>query len=147
MDNVGLRYALKKWACGDVNDKASLIITGEVGLSTAILNDGFNIASTATYHNWDFRDPNLQHCGLVTEKPGKEQNPTACYHKGCRSLDPCELIFVKYGGDLHKAQLISTYTQERIELEDSKWIDDTTYSQSSCDNTYGFIRTDFQKHS
>jgi len=121
-------------------DKHVIIKTSEIGLSEAILSNQFNIASTSMYHNWDFRNPKLMHCGRLQDNDLR-MNPTACYGEGCKAYDPCELVFVKYGGDILKYGLLASYTMNRIHEEDKKWKDsDITYS--NCDNSLGWMKTE-----
>jgi len=134
LDHIGIKYALKSWKCFDNNDKLSIILSGEIGLSQALLEDGYNIASTTMYHGWDFRNKKLRHCGMAGTKIGPVQNPTACFSAGCRALDPCELVFVKYGGDVQMLNLLSNYTIDRVRQEDY------SFPSRSCDNSYGWMK-------
>ncbi|KAL3148312.1 hypothetical protein ABBQ38_013776 [Trebouxia sp. C0009 RCD-2024] len=99
MDRVGLRYLLDLWG-GCWRDHQADIQNAEVGLSRALLADGYNIASLQhEYAGLDFRrQPDRLHC--KGRLPGS--NPTFC----CDVPDPLQLHWVKYGGLVYRLGLI-----------------------------------------
>ncbi|DBB04554.1 TPA: hypothetical protein ACH3X1_012635 [Trebouxia sp. C0004] len=99
MDRVGVRYLLDIWG-GCWSDHQTDIENGEVGLSQAILADGYNVASMQyEYQGLDFRQqPDRLQCkGRLAGA-----NPTFC----CDTPDPLELHWVKYGGAVYRMGLI-----------------------------------------
>jgi hypothetical protein len=53
-----------------------------------------------------------------------KMNPTICWGKdlytpGCQGLEPCEVMFVKTGGDALRHKVLSTMTMNRVAIEDS----------------------------
>ncbi|DBA72717.1 TPA: hypothetical protein ACH3X2_010115 [Trebouxia sp. C0005] len=99
MDRVGVRYLLDIWG-GCWSDHQTDIENGEVGLSQAILADGYNIASMQhEYQGLDFRQqPDRLQCkGRLGGA-----NPTFC----CDTPDPFQLHWVKYGGAVYRMGLI-----------------------------------------
>ncbi|KAL0054031.1 hypothetical protein WJX82_002656 [Trebouxia sp. C0006] len=99
MDRVGVQYLLDIWG-GCWSDHQTDIENGEVGLSQAILADGYNIASMQhEYLGLDFRQqPDRLQCkGRLAGA-----NPTFC----CDTPDPFQLHWVKYGGAVYRLGLI-----------------------------------------
>ena len=69
------------------------------------------------YSNYNGFFPSDDNGGLLS-------NPTACRivdgkrSSGCEGVEPCEVIFVKYGGEITKEELMPTITIERMNKED-----------------------------
>jgi hypothetical protein len=119
------KFAMSYWdrfssltAAGNVTDKAFLIDNMEVGLSTALIDAGFHIASLDTrMQNLYSRRSNI---------PGDlYDNPTACRRSdtrnssGCEGVNPCEVIFVKYGGEILREGLVPSATIGQFSMEDT----------------------------
>lgn len=98
-DRVGIRYLLDTWG-GCYTDHQTDIERGEVGLSQALLADGYNLASLQHEYagiDWRRQPDRLQCKGRL---PGA--NPTFC----CDVPDPLQLHWVKYGGNVYRLGLI-----------------------------------------
>ena len=62
MDAIGMKFALDAWNCKS-KKKEEIIKSSELGLSQRLIKNNYNIASTAMYHDWDFRNPKTHSCG------------------------------------------------------------------------------------
>ena len=128
----------------NTKERESLIYNVEVGLSKHILESGFNIASLDSRHEFvDFRkllaanEVRMQMKKLnLYDADMKDElipnpNPTLCIKNywvqslnktigtlGCDGLEPCEVVFVKYGGAIIQKHLVSSKTKGRIDDED-----------------------------
>lgn len=135
-DRIGANIVLPIWSPSETQDKLEIIRVSEVGISTAILNKGFNIASMESRHRGrDFRAPDLV-CDPEYNELGNSQltNPTRCdmtlsftgkkelHTPGCRGIEPCEAVFVKYGGEVYAKNLIAIKTKMRVHTEDTNRI-------------------------
>jgi len=104
----------------DSEDRMNWITKLEVGLSEHILKSGLNIASLdARYDSIDFRKFNHSSKGPHI----KTINPTRCEASspnsiGCQGLEPCEVMFVKYGGEIMQSNAVAFSTKQRIKEED-----------------------------
>ena len=104
----------------DSEDRMKLILKLEVGLSDHILKQNWNIASIdSRYDSIDFRKHINQNSNY-----SKYINPTRCEVNsinsiGCEGLEPCEVLFVKYGGEIIQNNAISPITKKRLNSEDN----------------------------
>lgn len=138
-DRTGAKIVLPYWTPrNSTKSKLQLIRDAEVGASSALIYHGYNIASLESRHiNRDFRaqdlvcDPeytslgntmlvNPTRCDSTVSASGKKELATP----GCEGLEPCEVVFVKYGGEVYVKDLVATQTKMRIVDEDSKWFND-----------------------
>ena len=129
LDAVSVSFAFKIWSCERFNisanhrmnstEKLHLINSTEVELSRVLLRNGYNIASITMYQNVDFRDDSTSKCTF-------SGNPTACFPPSCLSLDPCDLVAVKYGGGVWG--WLSPHLKGRITALDGMW----SSSQDMC---------------
>ena len=93
----------------------------EVSLSQHIINSGLNIASFDTrYEKINFKQ-NGMHNSINNNE--NNLNPTRCdIHSknsiGCDGLEPCEVLFVKYGGEIIQNNAVPIITKERLNEED-----------------------------
>ena len=119
LDNIGMSLVFKRWQnVTALENKFHLIRDMEIGASDAILSAGYNIASF---------EKRYEDANFVTEMRfypnGISENPTVCRRLGdigCRGLDPCEVLFVKYGGEALRDNYIPQITVSRINEEDTK---------------------------
>lgn len=125
LDHRAAEFAVSYWglfssltSAGNVADKALLIDNMEVGLSSALVKAGFYIASL------DTRMQNIYSKGSKTAGDMFD-NPTACRitdskkSSGCEGVDPCEVIFVKYGGEISREGLVPQATIDKFSLQDT----------------------------
>ena len=97
------------------HDRIKLIIDVEVGLSEHIMKKGYSISSLdSRYSLVDFRN---------VSSSLDNRNPTACRpweqdSVGCQGVEPCEVMFVKYGGEVYYRKWVATSTKHRVTLED-----------------------------
>jgi hypothetical protein len=134
VDAVGAKILIDLWqtVSSDTNSasKRRQIAMFEVGASRAILSKGYNIASLdSRYAGRDFRNRGVK---CDPEFSGRlhpmHLNPTVCRtHKhliippsGCRGIEPCEVVFVKYGGEALNYSLIPATTTNRLDIEDNR---------------------------
>lgn len=81
-------------------DKLALITGMEVHGSTVLLQHGYEIAALDSRYN------NESFCASMKQKYkyGENLNPTTCLKTGqsmgCEPVNPCEVVFVKYGGEV-----------------------------------------------
>ena len=134
MNSESARVAMELWDCTPGRTKLDIIKSSEVGLSEKLIAGGHNIASVALYHDLDFRLSENKFCGLETDI-GKYFNPFVCYNEtevnrvinstrftyNCLHLDPCDTIFIKFGGEGFKDRLLSQETELRIHQLDKRW--------------------------
>eukprot|EP01035_Chromulina_nebulosa_P017160 gene17160-22675_t len=107
----------------DSVSKLQIIASSEVGFSKELLKLGYNIASLDPRHDdQDFRhdavcDPEFAHLASTLYT-----NPVSCRNDGlaafletpgCRGVDPCEVLFVKNGGEVLRKDLVSKETINR----------------------------------
>ena len=126
--------AMELWDCGFNRSKLEIIRASEVGLSQKLIADGGNIASVALFHGLDFRLQENRYCGLGKDI-GRYFNPFLCHNATevdsvvnipqfsykCLHLDPCNTVFIKYGGEAFKDKLLSEQTLGRIRQLDQRW--------------------------
>ena len=102
------------------NAKSRSISMGEIGGSQLLLSRGLGIAALDSRSD-EFLCPNNTSLSHLL-------NPTACYlfnksvSVGCMGLEPCEVLFVKYGGDVLLQGLIARITRSRVTEEDTRWL-------------------------
>jgi len=110
-------------------EREDLIYNLEVGLSNHVLKSGLNIASLdSRYDHVDFRKLQVE----INDEEVPNPNPTLCIEKywikstnktfmttGCEGLEPCEVVFVKYGGAIIQKHLVPSKTKRRIDDEDT----------------------------
>ncbi|KAK9864129.1 hypothetical protein WJX84_011962 [Apatococcus fuscideae] len=104
-DRVGIQYVLDLWG-GCWGDHWDEIVHAEIGLTQAIMEDGYNVASMQhEYEGLDFRlEPSKLSCR------GK-LNPSFC----CGMEDPLQLHWIKYGGAVMRIGAQSPYLIRAVE--------------------------------
>lgn len=123
----GARVLIRLWSRLSNMTRLEMIARGEVAFSTTLLNAGWRIRSL------ELRKDRFQTLGLGSpcdpEFHGLANsllaNPTTCRVEnspGCEGLEPCEMLFVKYGGTALKYDMIAAYTRDRIRAEESSML-------------------------
>ena len=109
--------------------------------SQLLLGRGMGITSfDARYRGANFHSGEV--CPRLPSTLGHLLNPTACYSGenslGCSGVDPCEVVFVKYGDDVLRNGLIPPATKQRVAEEDGRVVEDNI-----CPELLGTIRPDW----
>jgi hypothetical protein len=135
VDAVGAKILIDLWqsVSTDTNSASKLqqIAMFEVGASSAILSKGYNIASLdSRYAGRDFRQKGVKCDPEFSNRVHPTHlNPTVCrtdtanpllQPSGCRGIEPCEVIIVKYGGEALNDSLIPFKTTNRLNIEDNR---------------------------
>jgi len=115
-----------------VQDKLKIISSQEVGASVVLKQRGINIAALNEEQGRDFRDgretvcaPEFANSTAFAERPILF-NPTVCRPDttfptpGCRGLKPCQMVFVKYGGETLRDGYIPKSTIRLVKQEDQR---------------------------
>lgn len=99
---------------GKFTNKLTMIANLEVGLSSALVKGGFDIASLDTRMQKIYSSKTVIGGDLF-------DNPTVCRRNssGCEGVEPCEVIFVKYGGDVLSHGFVPKVTFDKFSLEDT----------------------------
>lgn len=93
------------------DNKSTLVDDLEVGASTALLKAGYDITSLDSRYRGSFLhgvNSPCKYVGLKSRRDGIHLNPTACHavgDTGCMGTEPCEVLFVKYGGEVMRRGL------------------------------------------
>ena len=116
--------------------------SAEVEGSKLLLSRGMGIAGLdSRYGDADFLSGEV--CPRVSANAGHLLNPTACYpgenSLGCSGVDPCEVVFVKYGDDVLLNGLIPLATRQRVQEED----EGSTSQGNFCSEMAGTVRPDW----
>eukprot|EP01041_Mallomonas_annulata_P001759 gene1759-3396_t len=130
VDRDAAKVLIDLWAVKDISKltKLEIIRMSEVGASKALLDKGYNINSLESrYNNVDFRQGDyckqeFEGMELYNTGTGPQfKNPTVCRHRGhpgCSGAEPCEVMFVKFGGEALRDGLLSNTTIRNVERED-----------------------------
>ena len=108
LNSIGAQIAVDHWnqpKFRNNHTKLELIAGMEVGLSELIELQGFAFDSLVP----------LRSFGNMT---GLECNPTSCRSKNCTVLYPCEVVFVKNGGEVANLGLLNPVTLSLVNYED-----------------------------
>lgn len=131
LDRIGASIVLPFWSPRvGVTDKFQIIRDAEVGISAAIMKEGYQITGLdSRYRYHDFRDATLKCEPDYPLVVNEYINPIRCdrssdgneaFQPGCEGVEPCEVIFVKYGGEVFEGDMIAGYTLRRVREEDKR---------------------------
>jgi hypothetical protein len=108
--------------------KLAVVAGAEVGASKILLSSGYNIASLdAGDIDRNFRSNATVCDGEFSHITGYFQNPVACrthpnglQTRGCRGQEPCDVMFLKTGGEVMRFGVFPKMTDIRMQNEDEK---------------------------
>ena len=102
------------------DNKLTLIHNLEVKASTAFLKAGYDITSLDSRYRGSFLH-GVENSPCKYVAPKSSQNPTACHavgDTGCMGTEPCEVLFVKYGGEVMRRGLVPKLTIDAMNRYD-----------------------------
>lgn len=100
----------------NATDKGEIIHHAEVGMGRAMIRKGYTIASLDERHSGQTNEQLITSCEEERREWGVLTNPVICKESGvgCSGVDPCETLFVKYGGDVANHRHIPEATRARV---------------------------------
>jgi hypothetical protein len=139
MDRIAVRIVQSFWSLDSSSItetlKNDLIDKSEIGLTAKFLHSGYGIASLdSRYLARNFSDTSMS-CDPDNElvRGTIHANPTTCRYRpedtghgkypissqpGCLGQDPCEVVFIKYGGDALRLKFTPQLSIDRMKDEE-----------------------------
>lgn len=140
LDQVSAKLAMRLWSPRPhVTDKLQIVRDAEIGVSEVMMESGLKFVSLDSR----YRHINFLHKNVTCEPDYRNLrnenyiNPTRCDSgvvikkgkqvrveaktPGCEGLEPCEVVFVKYGGEVYQKNMIASTTEMRVREEDKAY--------------------------
>ena len=115
------RIILRLW--GNEKENEIKVIKPEIEFSREVLRNGYNIASMdSRLGNPDYRVPGI--CNIEDNDLRANSvlaDPYACLRPddpGCNGIEPCEVVFLRYSGQIESSNSISNSTIELVKKRD-----------------------------